>query len=146
MALFSFVVFSVCFALSNVFIPFVTSVPRDGNKFGALSSRGSFCGVISGFCSPSRFCGFEASGRGVGGLTGFCGALGASDGFSILASFGRTVTMSVSSFGKSRHFCCGSGRFVSGDRSPAVGVGTLRLGRGTCRFCGVGIRKGSKVT
>lgn len=53
--LFSFIIFSIYFTLSGIFVPFIASIPQSNGGFKTLSSQNDFYKMVDNFMIQMNF-------------------------------------------------------------------------------------------
>ena len=76
--LFSFIIFSIYFTLSGVFVPFIASIPQSNGGFKTLSSQNDFYKMVDNFYDPDEFYNFRTDNQNINILANFYNTLNAS--------------------------------------------------------------------
>ena len=63
--LFSFIIFSIYFTLSGVFVPFIASIPQSNGGFKTLSSQNDFYKMVDNFYDPDEFYNFRTDNQNI---------------------------------------------------------------------------------
>ena len=87
--LFSFIIFSIYFTLSGVFVPFIASIPQSNGGFKTLSSQNDFYKMVDNFYDPDEFYNFRTDNQNINILANFYNTLNASSNFDVLTSFNQ---------------------------------------------------------
>ena len=69
--LFSFIIFSIYFTLSGVFVPFIASIPQSNGGFKTLSSQNDFYKMVDNFYDPDEFYNFRTDNQNINILANF---------------------------------------------------------------------------
>lgn len=73
--LFSFIIFSIYFTLSGVFVPFIASIPQSNGGFKTLSSQNDFYKMVDNFYDPDEFYNFRTDNQNINILANFYNTL-----------------------------------------------------------------------
>lgn len=85
--LFSFIIFSIYFTLSGVFVPFIASIPQSNGGFKTLSSQNDFYKMVDNFYDPDEFYNFRTDNQNINILANFYNTLNASSNFDVFSDF-----------------------------------------------------------
>lgn len=93
--LFSFIIFSIYFTLSGVFVPFIASIPQSNGGFKTLSSQNDFYKMVDNFYDPDEFYNFRTDNQNINILANFYNTLNASSNFDVLTSFNQAILLNI---------------------------------------------------
>lgn len=123
--LFSFIIFSIYFTLSGVFVPFIASIPQSNGGFKTLSSQNDFYKMVDNFYDPDEFYNFRTDNQNINILANFYNTLNASSNFDVLTSFNQAIA--VDDFNGDQRFYYNSDEFIDNSQSPTINIKALQL-------------------
>ena len=118
--LFSFIIFSIYFTLSGVFVPFIASIPQSNGGFKTLSSQNDFYKMVDNFYDPDEFYNFRTDNQNINILANFYNTLNASSNFDVLTSFNQAIA--VDDFNGDQRFYYNSDEFIDNSQSPTINI------------------------
>ncbi len=142
--LFSFIIFSIYFALSGVFIPFFASIPQSNGGFKTLSSQNDFYKMVDNFYNPDDFYNFRNSNQNINILANFYNTLNTSSSFDVVTSFNQAIA--VDSFKGDKRFYYNSDEFINNNSySNSINIKSLQLNQKAYNFYNIQVDNGSEI-
>lgn len=127
LTLFSFIIFSIYFALSGIFVPFFASIPQSNGGFKTLSSQNDLYKMVDNFYNPDDFYDFRNKSRNINILANFYNTLNTSSNFDVFTSFNQAIE--VNDFKGDQRFYYNSDEFISINPSLMSNIKALQLNR-----------------
>lgn len=142
-ALFSFIIFSIYFALSGVFVPFFASIPQSNGGFKTLSSQNDFYRMVDNFYNPDEFYNFRTDSQNINVLAKFYNELNTSNNFDVLTSFNQAIA--VDDFKGDQRFYYNSDEFINNNQSPTINIKSLQLNQNAYDFYNIKVEENSEI-
>ena len=133
--LFSFIIFSIYFTLSGVFVPFIASIPQSNGGFKTLSSQNDFYKMVDNFYDPDEFYNFRTDNQNINILANFYNTLNASSNFDVLTSFNQAIAVDIDNFNGDQRFYYNSDEFIDNSQSPTINIKALQLNQKAYQGC-----------
>lgn len=141
--LFSFIIFSIYFTLSGVFVPFIASIPQSNGGFKTLSSQNDFYKMVDNFYDPDEFYNFRTDNQNINILANFYNTLNASSNFDVLTSFNQAIA--VDDFNGDQRFYYNSDEFIDNSQSPTINIKALQLNQKAYDFYNIEVEGNSEI-
>jgi len=143
--LFSFIIFSIYFTLSGVFVPFIASIPQSNGGFKTLSSQNDFYKMVDNFYDPDEFYNFRTDNQNINILANFYNTLNASSNFDVLTSFNQAIAVDIDDFNGDQRFYYNSDEFIDNSQSPTINIKALQLNQKAYDFYNIKVEGNSGI-
>ena len=143
--LFSFIIFSIYFTLSGIFVPFIASIPQSNGGFKTLSSQNDFYRMVDNFYDQDEFYNFRTDNQNINILANFYNTLNASSNFDVLTSFNQAIAVDIDDFNGDQRFYYNSDEFIDNSQSPTINIKALQLNQKAYEFYNIKVEGNSGI-